>query len=68
MSTYYYMGCEDCDMRTKIIAVVRLSGQHIDNAEDFLKFLMKHHDCDLKFFSEYDDDRLDYSVDELESK
>ena len=61
MSTYYYMACDECQKRTKeIIAVVRISGQHIDNPESLLKFMLRHQQCNLRFISEYDNSRLDY--------
>ena len=64
MSTYYYMACECHKAKTdKIIAVQRLAGQHIDNPEHLLLFLMKHRDCPLRFFSEYDDERYEYKAD-----
>ena len=62
MSTYYYMACEEHKSRTaEIIAVVRTVGQHIDNSDKLLTFLLEHRDCDLRFFSEYDDDRFEYT-------
>lgn len=67
MSTYYYMACDDHKVRTEeIIGVERLSGSHIDNQEHLINFLMKHRDCCLKFFSEYNDDRLDYKKEDNE--
>lgn len=61
MSTYWFMACENCKHKTKvIIAVQRLQGSHIDNAEVLLNFLMEHKEHELRFFSEYDDDRYEY--------
>jgi hypothetical protein len=60
MSTYYYMGCDEHKERTKVIAVDRRSGAHIDNPGDLLNFMMKHRDCCLRFFSEYDETRYEY--------
>lgn len=62
MSAYYYMACEDHKCKTEdIIVVERLVGSHIDNQDILLKFLMKHRDCNLRFFSEYDDERYSYT-------
>lgn len=60
MSTYYYMSCEDHKERTKIIAVGRLVGKHIDNADHLLQFLEAHRHCPLRYFSEHDEHRYEY--------
>lgn len=58
------MACEQHKVRTDdVIAVSRLAGTHIDSKESLIKFLMKHRDCNLRFFSEYDEERCAYEND-----
>lgn len=62
MSIYYYMACDAHRARTKeIIAVTRIAGEHLDHQPKLLQFLLAHRDCDLRFFSEFDDERNEYA-------
>lgn len=65
MSTYYYMACEEHKVRTpEIIAVTRISGRNIDSPDHLLEFLLNHRYCNLRFFSEHDEERSSFKKEE----
>lgn len=64
MSTYYFMSCEECKTQTEdMILIQRLSGEHLDNQEVLVKFLMNHRFHNLQIFSEHDEVRSLYITD-----
>lgn len=60
MSTYYYWGCDTCKKKCGKIAVVSRQKTHFDNPNETIEFVMKHRNCGLVLFSEYDDERYEY--------
>jgi hypothetical protein len=60
MSTYYYLGCDKCKVRTGVIGTARAIYLTGDDGSEIANIYLKHNNHELRFFNEYDEDRWDY--------
>lgn len=61
MSTYYYLGCDRCKVRTGVIGKAKALYLGGDTGLEITNIYLEHQDHELRFFSEHDEDRWDYA-------